>query len=85
MNKLYFNMEKNITPIWYSNTSWDQQELKIKINYICNMSKEKIKEKHIIPKGMNLNQNDFVYNFVKDDALTAVSSALPGSTSFDHS
>ena len=27
-------MEKNITPIWYSNTSWDQQELKIKINYI---------------------------------------------------
>ena len=38
MNKLYFNMEKNITPIWYSNTSWDQQELKIKINYIIKIS-----------------------------------------------
>lgn len=34
MNKLYFNMEKNITIVWYSNSSWDHAELKIKINYI---------------------------------------------------
>ena len=33
------------------------------------MSKKKIKEKHIIPKGMKLNQNDFIFDLVKDEAL----------------
>ena len=27
-------MESTITPIWYTNTSWDDSIIKIKINYI---------------------------------------------------
>jgi hypothetical protein len=27
-------MESTITPIWYTNTSWDNTTIKININYI---------------------------------------------------
>jgi hypothetical protein len=27
-------METTITPIWYTNTSWDNSTIKININYI---------------------------------------------------
>jgi hypothetical protein len=27
-------MEKTITPIWYTNTSWDNSTIKINVNYI---------------------------------------------------
>ncbi len=27
-------MESTITPIWYTNTSWDEPKFKININYI---------------------------------------------------
>ena len=35
MNKLYFSMEKNITPLWYTTTSFDHLiKFKINVNYI---------------------------------------------------
>lgn len=27
-------MESTITPIWYTNTSWDTKKIKINVNYI---------------------------------------------------
>ena len=27
-------MEPTITPIWYTNTSWDTETIKINVNYI---------------------------------------------------
>ena len=32
-------MEMTITPIWYTNTSWDTEKIKINVNYIIKWEK----------------------------------------------